>query len=110
MFCMGYGTDNPPRIVKPLLEEYGLEITECGYSGSWARVEAENGRIVYVRREVSNSVTFKDSVTGSIRTGVSETNVGKRDDLVGEVLLEELGGYSSLVEGIKSHSNLQFLG
>lgn len=107
---MGYTTDNPPRFVKPLLEEYGLEITECGYKGSWATIRLESGNIVQLRREVSNSVTFKKQASGNIRTSVSEKNVAKRDELVGEVLLEELGGYESLEAALEDHEGLRMFG
>lgn len=97
---MGYTKDNPPEIVREILEEYNLEIKECGYNGSWAKVRLENDRIQYFRREVTNNITLKQYARGEIKTQVTNTNVFERDQEVGEKISEKLGGYDTLVEAL----------
>lgn len=100
---MGYTNDNPPLFIRPLLKEYDVEVLECGYNGSWAKIRLEDGTTAHFRREVSNSVSINKSFGPVIRTGISSSNysnVAERDELVGAVVEEELSGYETLVNAI----------
>lgn len=100
---MGYTADNPPRFVRPLLDEYDVSVEECGYNGSWAKIRLENGQAVQFRREVTNDVSIKGVVGPQIKTHVSSrdhSNVAERDELVGEALYEVLSGFETLHEAI----------
>lgn len=100
---MGYTTDNPPRFVRPLLDEYDVELLECGYNGSWAKIRVETGDTVHFRREVTNDVSINKTYGPQIRTHVSGMdfdNVAERDELVGEAVHEVLTGYETLADAI----------
>lgn len=104
---MGYTKDNPPLFVQPLIEEYDLEVDSCGYKGAWAKLVVVDGGVLHIRREVSNSLTFKGYARGNISTYVTEREVAKRDEAVGNVLIDELGGFNSLEEALNQHSELR---
>lgn len=104
---MGYTADNPPRWIRPLLEEYpSLSVETCGYrQGQWAEISYDNENGKKTTRTFSRTITqdIEISAFKQITTNITKSsfdNVAERDELIGDVLQGRLGGYDTFHEAL----------
>jgi hypothetical protein len=102
-----YNEDNKPKYITPLFDQYDeVEFVKCGYSnGSWVKIRIDNS-IIKIERTISYDLKFSNSYAGNIKTNIKSSDfdsVHERDRLIGEKMIERLGGYDNVKEAFEQN-------